>query len=381
MAFNQLCTASITSLLSANFWPRKYFFIGPNKWKSNGAKSGLYGGCFKTSNFRVRSVSTVCAAVWGWALLWSNNTLFETSPLHFGCIAGINLFTSVSLYRALVTAWSYSGSAPIQGHWHPRRWSARLSQWKPVSWNFCWLAKTGASTASIVSYSLVHNGTPKTRLLSQFDGEKHLLQKHDGPNAPDKLSAVHACDHWKTALGPICYTLSYTEVIGDNNVCRSVTHVEFYGNFINSDIPVVTDSLLDLPFHCLSCHANWSPVPVFITDVLSSILKSFHPFIHSPLTQTTGSILNLQSSVDFRWFHTLWPQKTNNTSLLFHGASWQSTGHVVRAIVQAHTAQSSWPLYGILLRSHFVSQNKIFCCAYFSMHFRIKSPLFNDFLS
>jgi hypothetical protein len=36
----------------------------------------------------------------------------------------------------------------------------------------------------------------------------------------------------------------------------------------------------------------------------------------------------------------------------------------------------SRPLCGILLRSHFVSRNKIFGCAYFSMHFRIKFLLF-----
>jgi len=34
------------------------------------------------------------------------------------------------------------------------------------------------------------------------------------------------------------------EVIMDNNVRRAVTRVEFYGNFINNDSPVVTDSLL-----------------------------------------------------------------------------------------------------------------------------------------
>jgi hypothetical protein len=107
------------------------------------------------------------------------------------------------------------------------------------------------------------------------------------------------------------------EVIRDNIVCRAMTPVEFYGNFINSDLPVVLDSLLHLLFHCLSCHANWSASSVFITEILSSVLKSFHPFIHSPLTQTTVSILNLHSSVDFRRFHTLWPQKTNNTLLLF----------------------------------------------------------------
>jgi hypothetical protein len=107
----------------------------------------------------------------------------------------------------------------------------------------------------------------------------------------------------------------------DNIVRRAVTHVEFYGNFINSDSHVVTDSLLNLLFHRLSCHTNWSPSPGFITDVLSSVLKSFHSFIHSPLTQTTVSIVNLHSSVDFRRFHNLGPQKTNNDLLLFHGAS------------------------------------------------------------
>jgi hypothetical protein len=167
----------------------------------------------------------------------------------------------------------------------------------------------------------------------------------------------------------------------------------------------LADAPLDLLFHCLSSYTNWSPTPVFITDDSSSVPKSFHPSIHSPLTQpfhpsihspltqpfhpsihspltqTTVSTLNLHSSVDFRRFHTLWPQKkTNNASLLFPSASRQWSGHVVWAIAQAHTAQSLQPLYGILLRSHFVSRNKIFHCAYFSIHFRIKFLLFNDFL-
>ena len=68
------------------------------------------------------------------------------------------------------------------------------------------------------------------------------------------------------------------EVIMDNIVCRAMTHVQFYGSFINSDLPVVMDSLLDLLFHCLSCHTNWPPTPVFITDVLSSVLKSTHSY-------------------------------------------------------------------------------------------------------
>jgi len=90
----------------------------------------------------------------------------------------------------------------------------------------------------------------------------------------------------------------------DNTLRRAVTHVQFYGNFCNSNSSVVTDSLLVLLFHCLSCHANWPTTPVFITDVLPSGLKSFLTFIHSSLTQTAVSILNLNLSVDFGRFHT-----------------------------------------------------------------------------
>ena len=66
---------------------------------------------------------------------------------------------------------------------------------------------------------------------------------------------------------------------------------------------------------------------------------------------------------------------------LFNGASIQSSGHVVRATAQAHTARPSRPLYGILLSGRCVFRNKIFRCAYFSMHFTIKFLLFNDFPS
>jgi len=38
------------------------------------------------------------------------------------------------------------------------------------------------------------------------------------------------------------------EVIIDNTVRTAVTHVEFYSNFINSELPVVKDSLLNLLF-------------------------------------------------------------------------------------------------------------------------------------
>jgi len=62
--------------------------------------------------------------------------------------------------------------------------------------------------------------------------------------------------HWD----PSATHFPIPEVVMDNIVCRAMTHVEFYGNFINSDSPVVIDLLLDLLFHCLSCHANGLPL-------------------------------------------------------------------------------------------------------------------------
>ena len=122
-------------------------------------------------------------------------------------------------------------------------------------------------------------------------------------------------------------------------------------------------------------------VCVLFFDIVPLLRNTLGSFIGPNKWKYDGVILNLHSSVDFRRFHTLWPQKTNNASLLFHGASWQWSGHVVRSTAQAQTAWSSRPLYDILLRSHFVSRNKIFRCAYFSILFRIKFLLFNDFPS
>ena len=65
-------------------------------------------------------------------------------------------------------------------------------------------------------YSLVHNGTPRTRLLSQFNGEKHLLHEYEGPNTPDKSSAVHACDIGQLLWNPSATRFPITEVIIDN---------------------------------------------------------------------------------------------------------------------------------------------------------------------
>ena len=99
------------------------------------------------------------------------------------------------------------------------------------------------------------------------------------------------------------------EVIMDNIVHRAVTHVEFYSNFINSDSPLVMDSLLDLLFHCLSCHAHWSPTPVFINDVLSSVLKSS---THSYTSPDSNNCLHTEPSFFCRFQKVSHPLTTKN---------------------------------------------------------------------
>ena len=129
-----------------------------------------------------------------------------------------------------------------------------------MSWLLCWPETTSASTVSIVSYSLVYNGTPRTRLLSQFDGEKHLLHEHHGSYAPDKSSAVHAHDHQTTALGPICYTLSYTR--GHPGQYRMQSHdscwilQQFHQQWLDCSHGFTAWSAVSLS----QLHANWSPL-------------------------------------------------------------------------------------------------------------------------
>ena len=129
---------------------------------------------------------------------------FERSARCFDSIAGFNLFASISLSRT-----SHNLTVFLEVHQYraidiPKDGQHEFSSGSLCLEFFFWPETTGASTAPIVSYSLVHNGTLRTRLLSQFDGERHLLHENDGPDPPNKSSAMHACDHRTTALGPIC---------------------------------------------------------------------------------------------------------------------------------------------------------------------------------
>jgi len=177
--------------------------------------------------------------------------------------------------------------------------------------------------------------------------------------------------HWD----PSATHFPIPEVVMDNIVCRAMTHVEFYGNFINSDSPVVIDLLLDLLFHCLSCHANGLPLRC---SSLTFCLLFWNLSTHSYTLPWLKQLSPYWTFILLYILEGLTP--SDHKKQITFSASWHWSGHVVWAIAQAHTARSSRPLYGVLLRSHFLSRNKIFRCVYFSMHFRIKFMLFNDSL-
>jgi len=125
---------------------------------------------------------------------------------------------------------------------------------------------------------------------------------------------MHAYDHWTFVWDTSATHLPTPKVIMENIVRRAVTHVEFNGNFISSDLPVIMDSLLDLLFHCQRCHANWPPIPVFISEVLSSIVKLFPP-IHT-LSPHPNNCLHTETSF-FCGFHKVSQSLTTKKRITF----------------------------------------------------------------
>lgn len=95
---------SVTAFMtSSSFWkwvPPKCFFNGPNKKKSEGARSGLYGGCSNTSHLYFSSQALVFQAECGVALPCSSFTFVERNcPILLKQIFSFNFF-NVSMYRS-----------------------------------------------------------------------------------------------------------------------------------------------------------------------------------------------------------------------------------------------------------------------------------------
>ena len=76
LSFSRLLTVLFISLSLENIVPRRNSFREPNKWKSEGARSRLWGGCGSCSQPNWPIVSTVLAPEWSLALsIWNSMTI------------------------------------------------------------------------------------------------------------------------------------------------------------------------------------------------------------------------------------------------------------------------------------------------------------------
>jgi hypothetical protein len=69
------CTTTFNSQTMSQQWP---LLRGQSRWKCDWALSELYSGCSKISKHNCWNISTVGAAVWGWALSCTTQHIFIT---------------------------------------------------------------------------------------------------------------------------------------------------------------------------------------------------------------------------------------------------------------------------------------------------------------
>jgi len=107
------------------FRPPSILFIGPKRWQSMGAKSGLYGGCGDTSNPRLSTVSShlhsVTCTVCGRALSCKRITPHVSSLFCLFCIAVLS-HSSRLQYDATFTVPPCSWNSTKHGCHHFSCW-------------------------------------------------------------------------------------------------------------------------------------------------------------------------------------------------------------------------------------------------------------------
>ena len=96
------------------------FFSGPNTWKSQGDRSGLYGGWWRTSHRKccIRSLQTF--ATWGWALSCDRITPFDNRPrLQF--LMAVFSLRKISQNLFALTVPPVSNHSNIKGPFLPKK--------------------------------------------------------------------------------------------------------------------------------------------------------------------------------------------------------------------------------------------------------------------
>lgn len=173
-----------------DFWPCNASFSSPTRWKSDGATSGLYGGCLRLSNFMLSNVLTV----WAYTIV-KQQKLFKSSLQHFSQIASSNLLHSMSMYWTL---WrSVIGVPPTWkqtsiGLAESQKLLTLLPLLRAEIWTFWWLERMCAFIPLFVSCSQAHCRVPRSHLQLLCDSEKHLYHHGTTPNDCCWLPNVHS---------------------------------------------------------------------------------------------------------------------------------------------------------------------------------------------
>jgi len=103
--------------LSANRQLLRAFLRGPNRWQSEGAKSELWAGCSRISQFSFWMVLMVRSAICGRASSCKEQTPCDVFPLWMVRIAGLSSSLKVSQQFILVTVAPLSISISKLDHW------------------------------------------------------------------------------------------------------------------------------------------------------------------------------------------------------------------------------------------------------------------------
>jgi len=143
-------TAAIMVLLLGKCCPHSPSFIGLIRWKSEGSKSRLYGGCGRTVQLRLAMCSTVFELIWDQALLCCKRKTVFISGLTREVLT-LSSASTVMQWSELIVCPGSKKSGRITPFLRKKRASIYLQ--RAASWTF-------------LSVGNLHLTTPQTAILT-----------------------------------------------------------------------------------------------------------------------------------------------------------------------------------------------------------------------
>jgi hypothetical protein len=142
--------------LSTNRLPLRELLRGPNRWKSEGAKSGLWAGCLRTSQFSFLNGVDGKSVVWGRAFSCNETTPCDDCPLYLMRMAALSSSLNMSQQFTLVTVVALSILISKLGHWDSHNTVNKCLLVRSEKWIFWKKEQTCASIACSAVRFLVH---------------------------------------------------------------------------------------------------------------------------------------------------------------------------------------------------------------------------------